>query len=985
MHPERWQQIRRRFEEASERPPAQRSAYLERTCAGDEELRREIDALLAAEQAIEVLGVTAERAPTPNPAPSIEAPSTEAPATQTPSTQPLASRQIGVYRLEETIGEGGMSVVYRASRDDGEFRQQVAIKVQGRELDSRHLRQRFRSERQILARLTHPHIARLLDGGTLDDDRPYVVMEYVEGLPIDVYCDRHQLGIEERLGLFRKVCQAVQYAHQNLIVHRDLKPGNILVSGDGTPKLLDFGIAKLLDPEWMPDLSSEARAPNAISPDVIEPDVIAPTTVAWMRLMTPNYASPEQARGAAITTASDVYSLGVLLYGLLSGRAPYRLDGLPAGEVERRLQEIEPTPPSAALDGDAHLDAEPSHREGPLSAPLEAVCAARGLRPEALRRRLRGDLDTIVAKAMHQDPARRYSSAAGLGEDLRRHLIGQPVTARPDRLAYRAGKFLRRHWLAVAVAATFVAMITTFAVTTRLQSRNVAIERDQVRAERDKNAEVLDFLTAIFETSSPEHSRGETITAREILDQGARRIDRQLEQRPEIHASLLVTMGNVNYNLGRYEVAKDQLSRAVAIRRWQQAPPLAMAESLQALGRTLLDTSEPEVARPLYREALALARGVPADGAIAEVSSLWGLAAASRLLGDLEISAELFREALALDASRPASLERAGILTGLARTQLERGELDEAQALAEQAVALERGLLDPEHPRIGLSLQQLAEILLHQDELERAEAVAREALALQEKVLGPDHSDLCLTLDSLAKIVLATGDTEGAEALFRRALAIAQQAFDADDPRLAVAHNNLAEALWRGGDLAAAELSVRDGLAIYRRIWGGEHPNLVSSIFNLGMLLEKRGQPDEAMAHYRETLAIMRRTVAPDQHTLAYPLIRLANLLRERGALDQAEPLLREAVTVRRNVLPEGHRLIAAAAGYHGLVLSGLQRFPEAEVLLLEAFNVYQGSTATNRLETWRQGLEELYHAWGRPQQAARFAVEPIATETTTK
>ena len=938
MSPERWQHVRQVFEEASEMPLAERAGHLDRVCAEDRELRHEVDALLAAEKAAAGLWRAAGWA-------RLDKKELD----HTPEYQ-----ELGAYRLDEKIGEGGMSVVYRASRADDEYRHQVAIKVQRRGLDSQHLEQRFRSERQILARLAHPYIARLLDGGTTVDGRPYVVMEYVEGIPITDYCDRHRLTIDARLELFRQVCAAVQFAHQNLIVHRDLKPSNILVTAEGSPRLLDFGIAKLLGP------MRDTEGPE--------------TTVAWLRLMTPSYASPEQARGGVITTASDVYSLGVLLYRLLSGRPPYRLKGRSAAEVERVLQELEPPlisdTPSAEPTG-TDDDGQPGPRP-------EEVSAARGLRPEGLRRRLRGDLDTIVAKAMHKQADRRYASAEGLAEDLRRHLAGLPVTARRDSFAYRGRKFLRRHWLESTAVSMIVGLVVAFAFTTRMQSQAVARERDQVRAERDKNAEVLNFLTDIFETSSPENSRGETITAREILDRGAERIDEQLQERPDIRAALLLTMGNVNYNLGRYEVAEAQHRRSVETRRQLPAgEPLALAESIFFLGRTLLETSEPEAARIALRESLELARQIGDDGHFYRVESLQGLAVVARMFGEFEASVALFREALAIEegVSGGESLGYAEALVGLARTQVLRGEYDDAQALCERAIAIERRLRAADDPRLALSLQRLSEVLFYQDDLDGAEAIGNEALALSEKLLGPNHPDVGFSLDNLAQIAIARQDYARAEGLFRRALAIGRAAFGEDDPRLAVALNNLGNGLWKAGDLAGAEAASREALAIYRRIWGVEHPDLASSVFNVGVLLEERGKVDEAAASYREALDIQRRTNAPE-HTLAFPLIRLGNLLRAGGSPAEAEPLLREALAVRRSGLPDGHRHTAVAAGYLGIALLELKEYDQAEPLLLEAHSVSEQHVARHpaRAEIWRQGLVELYRVTGRLDEAARYA-----------
>lgn len=424
MTPERWQQVKALFEQALERPPDERAAFLDQACHGDEALRREVRSLLSSHD--DAPGFLDQPL-------SLDAPSGDDGAAHT-------GQRIGAYRLVREIGHGGMGAVYLAERADGQFHQQVAVKFVRHGVDSATLRRRFRAERQILARLDHPHIARLIDGGVSENGLPYLAMEYVEGTRIDHYCDAHHLSTNKRLRLFLAVCKAVHYAHQNLIVHRDLKPSNILVTEGGTVKLLDFGIAKLLDD-------------NAAATPLDE----APRT--GMRVMTPEYASPEQIRGEPVTTAFDVYALGIILYELLAGQRPYRLSGLSPGEMERIVCEKAPARPSTAVTREAQTDAM-------RAATPEEISRMRSTQPDKLRRRLAGDLDTLVMMALHKDPSRRYRSVGQLSEDLRRHLDGLPVTARPDSFAYRISKFIRRHWMGVAAAVfIFVSLLGGTATT----------------------------------------------------------------------------------------------------------------------------------------------------------------------------------------------------------------------------------------------------------------------------------------------------------------------------------------------------------------------------------------------------------------------------------------------------------------------------------------------------------------------------------------
>lgn len=444
MTPELWQTVKEVLHGALELPPADRSAYLEQACGGDAGLRAEVESLLQS------YGEAGE---------FIDSPALGTPLAIDESAEAAVGTVVGAYRVTGIIGEGGMGTVYRAVRADDEFRTEVAIKVLRRGMEMQHVVERFRNERQILAGLNHPYIAKLFDGGTTADGRPYFVMELIVGKPLDEYCDEHRLSTPERLRLFQKICSAVLYAHQNLIVHRDLKPSNILVTGEGAPKLLDFGIAKILGPEAAAELP----------------------TMTIMRMMTPEYASPEQIRGDPITTATDVYSLGVVLYEILTGHRPYRLRTRQPHELAHAICELDPEKPSNIID--AVVEVTVCGKK--ITLTPEWVSGARDGRPEKLRRRLQGDLDNIVLMAMKKDPQRRYASAGHLAADLERHLTGKPVNARQDTLAYRAGKFFQRHKAPVVIAALGILALIGGTVATAWEAHVARIER--ARAERRFN------------------------------------------------------------------------------------------------------------------------------------------------------------------------------------------------------------------------------------------------------------------------------------------------------------------------------------------------------------------------------------------------------------------------------------------------------------------------------------------------------------------
>ena len=477
----RWQRIQSLFEEVVDVPAPERASVLADSCGGDADLQRSVESLLASDEK------TAD--------PLMNAISEAAESLLTDHQDRLVGTRIGHYRIVSVLGQGGMSTVYRGERDDAQYRQTVAVKVLHHTALHPRLRNRLHSERHILATLAHPSIARLIDSGELDDGTPYLVMEHVDGEAIDSYCDSRTLFIRERLEIFVQVCAAVQFAHRNLVVHRDIKAANILVKGDGMPKLLDFGIAKLL-------------APESLSHTV-------PVTRLQERILTPENAAPEQVLGRPITTATDIYGLGVLLYQLLTGRSPYRLLSYSQLQLERAICMDDPMRPSQIVV--AKLGNE-------TDADRSRISDRRGLSPPRLRARLSGDLDAIVSMAMRKEPDRRYPSVEALADDLNRHLQGQPVRARQGDWRYNSAKFMRRHLLPVlAVGAAFLGLAVIAGVTL-WQNHRIELAREATAQERDRAQQVSAFLVDVFSEADPFKAQGHEATARELLDRGAAKI-----------------------------------------------------------------------------------------------------------------------------------------------------------------------------------------------------------------------------------------------------------------------------------------------------------------------------------------------------------------------------------------------------------------------------------------------------------------------------
>ncbi len=864
MRAERWQEIESVLHAALEVEESERGGYLSQTCVGDPDLLEQVRSLLESlDQAGSFLeGSAAEQLP-------------DWPVQLADS--PETGRQVGPYRLLEEIGQGGMSTVYLAVRDDRVYEQRVAVKLIKRGLDTDSVLRRFCNERQILASLDHSNIANLYDGGTAVDGRPYFVMELIEGTRIDDFCDHRWLSMVERIELVRQVCSAVHYAHKNLVVHRDIKPGNILVTDDGVPKLLDFGIAKLLDPESFPQTVEKTRTTQ--------------------RPMTPKYASPEQLAGQRITTASDVYALGMLLAKLLTGRLP--------GEQATGL---------ADRSRSASLGAEGRPPGGRLS----------------------GDLEKIVAMALREEPERRYDSVEQLSEDLGRYLEGRPVRARRDTFGYRAGKFLRRQKIAVALAAAFLLLVAGFLADRVRQAQETARQRDRAELERDRAEQVSALLFDLFASFDPVEARGDTVTARELLRRGAQKVEGELADQPLVQASAFDTIGKVYQGLGLYDQALPLLDRALRLRRVE-------------LGEDHLEVA----------------------------ASLATLGSLASTMTDYPRSEELHRQALEIRRQRHGEehLEVAATLTALTMALLRQGRYEEARSHQQEALDIQRQLLDGDDPALATSLSNLGHVLFEQGDAQAAEELSREALEMRRRVLGEDHPDVASNLHNLAGALARQGDFEGAEPLMREALAIRQKILGEHHPDVASVLHGLGLLLSRTGDLEEAEVLLRRALAMRRELFGENHVDLAKNLSALASLLRTRGDLEVAAALYREALEIGYRAIGRGHPGQAYALLELGQILVQLDKAREALPVLQEAYEVRRRALPEASPLTALAATELGSCFTALERYSEAEGYLLEGFRLLgqepQGTRRGSRRP--RDLLVALYEAWDKPRQADKY------------
>jgi eukaryotic-like serine/threonine-protein kinase len=908
--PERWRELSALLDEALDLAPEKRTSFLADLGARDSATRTVIEELL---RAADVAGGVLDR-PAGEHATLILGRIAAGDAEADPGPGEVTSgTRVGPWRLLREIGRGGMGVVYLAERADGQFDQRVALKLLKRGLDTDEILARFLRERQILARLQHPRIARLIDGGATGDGRPFFAMEYVEGRPITEDCDRRRAGVEERLRVFQGVCEAVQYAHRSLIVHRDLKPSNVLVTADGDVKLLDFGIARLL--------TEELGEPGGTG------------TRTGVRMMTPQYAAPEQVRGEAPTTATDVYALGLLLYELLAGRRPYLVPAGSDAEVERAIVDTPPLPVSSA-------------------AGLEEAALTRATTAERLRRQLRGDLEAIVQTALRKEPEGRHPTAAALGEDVDRFLRGLPVWACRDTAAYRTRRFLGRHRVGVAATALVALSVLAGLAGTLWQMR--AARQEARRAEAAK-----DFLVHIFEVSDPSQSRGEKVTARELLDQGAARVDEQLKRQPALRAEMTGVLADVYEKLGMYEQAEPLAQKSLELWSSLRGPGAPeIAEALRRQGMILVGLGRYPEAEAVLRRAVDASRhgGGPADARLAE--TIENLAAALRPAGKIDEAEALIREAL--DIRRrvfPAdSPEIATSLNNLALMLRERGRFHEAEPLYREALAIRRKALGADHPDIAGTLGNLAALLRQEGRLVEAEGVAREALALDRKLFGEDNPNTIQGLNSLAAILQSLGRYDEAEGIDRGVLDFWRRHQGEDHPNALASLNNLAAVLKDKGDYAAAEpmfrtlvdkvpkafgdkhpltpvvlthlagilrdeeeydeseALLRKALAFVTGVRGEDHPDTAGVEAQLGAVVQLRGRADEAEQLQRKALAVREKALGPDHPATAASRIALGSVLRDRARLDEAATLERAALDAERTIWPAGHPDIAFAA-----------------------------------------------------------------------
>lgn len=977
MTPERWKKVSEVFAACVNEAAEARPALLSRLCGSDLALRQEVESLLVCDS---------------------RAPGFLQAGFHVGSTIPVAEDdqagigagyQIGAYRLVRRLAVGGMGTVWLAERADNEFRGLAAVKLIKKGMDTEDILLRFRQERQLLAHLHHPNICRLLDGGAGMDGRPYLIMDYVEGAPITDYCDRNRLSIRDRIQLFLHVTGAVQTAHQSLVVHRDLKPGNILVNDKGIPTLLDFGIAKVLEEDSFGSSRQETIAPR--------------------RLFTPEYASPEQIRNQPITTASDIYSLGVILYELLCGRRPFQASDGTTDDLQQRILNEEPLRPSTA----ARRSFDAASRS---AVNGEQAAILRGEAPGRLSRRLAGDLDTIVLKALRKEPSRRYSSVEQFAEDLRRYLDGRPVLARPDRFLYRARKFTRRNRAAVLSLTVVFLAISATAATMSIQSYRIATERNKA-IEAEKLAEESErFIGNMLRSVEPSVARGRDISVlREMIDQAATRIETDFGDHPALQARLHHTLGEMYEVLRAFDKSEAHFRAALAIREKTFDPKsIEIAQSLHGLAGTLLKAGvRPDQSVELCRRALDICVGLYGDEGQFTALCYSNLSGALQQMGKGEEAERMGRKGLAIgrkDNSNEINL--AGIINDLAGTLMGNGKAAEAAQLYREALSMWDRHRDTHVGWIGVAYVNMGICLTKLRELDAAAEACREGLRLLQEATGTPEQ--YWARNQLGTVYLNKGDYAAAEKIYSEALSLKEQKGYGPDGAWADLKHNVAMMQYAQGEFDKSENSLKEVLdylttqlgpwnqtvAIVKRNTGlammaNHHTEeaersfmdaLDSSLrafpvgglseaetFNVLGVMQLELSPRVAEDLFQRSLALYRSANDSNNMDITGPLNGLAQALIVQGRYDEAEPLAREVYDLQCRALEDDHPDWAPTYSNLGDISRGRGDFASAEQQYLQAIAIRRLRLVTGHPDTIdvMQRLVALYAQWEKPEREA--------------
>jgi serine/threonine protein kinase/tetratricopeptide (TPR) repeat protein len=952
MAPGQWNQVRELFHRVLDLPPNERAAFLSSKCA-DVNVRAEVESLLsdAGAHLLDAPAIEGLREAIEGLGPNQGAPA--APIIDKPE-----GRVVGRYRLLQKIGEGGMGEVWLAEQREP-VRRRVALKLIKAGMNTREVMARFESERQALALMDHPAIAKVFDAGLTDQGSPYFVMEYVTGVPITDYCDNHRLSTRERLALFMQVCEGVQHAHQKAIIHRDLKPPNILVTEvdrRAAPKIIDFGIVKTL--------AQKLTAETVF-------------TRVGALVGTPEYMSPEQAAasGEDVDTRTDVYSLGVIFYELLAGAPPLELRKITLDELLRRLREDEPPNPSTKIQ-----------TQGPAMA--EEMARKRHTEPLMLAKEIRGDLDSIALKALEKDRVRRYASPSDLAEDIGRYLRNEAVLAVPPSLVYRSSKFVRRHRAALATAAAFVLVLIVAAGISIRQSIRASQEAAVAQA-------VNDFLQndLLAQASATTQARLGTkpdphLEVRTALDRAAVGIAGRFDRQPEVEAAIRDTMGQTYMDLGLYPEAQKQLERALELhRRVLGAENPKTLRTTSGLARaTFLQGRYPQ-AESLCSQALDIQRRVLGSEHPDTLRSMINLANVYDALGKYPQAEALFSETLKINrrllgSQHPDTLVS---MNDLANVYDSEGKYAQAEVLYSQTLEIRRRALGPQHPDTLSSMNNLAIMYDALGKYAQAEALYSQALEIRRRVLGPQHQNTLHTMNNLADCYSHQGKYAQAEALYSQSLDIQRRVLGPEHPDTLISMNNLAIAYAAQDKYAQAEAGFSQAFETSRRVLGPEHPSTLAIVADFAFMYQRQGKYALAETHAAQALTGRRHALGPEHPDTIGSAADLALAYVSQAKFALSEPLSREAVAFYRKNQPDDWQRFRSET-VQGASLAGQKKYTEAEPLLLEG---YQGMVVRKELigvQDWyhldraREWIVQLYQAWGKSDKAAEWRNKKSST-----
>jgi serine/threonine protein kinase/tetratricopeptide (TPR) repeat protein len=943
--PDQWQEVSPYLDEVLEIAPEQQAAWLLSLQEKDARLASMVEAVLVQQQRLEKEDFLVG-SPLAGPA-------------------RLAGQKIGAYTLVSQIGQGGMGSVWLAQQS-APLQRQVAIKLIRWGMYDDTLLHRFQAERQSLAAMDHPAIAKVFDAGATSEGQPYFVMEFVAGVPITDYCDQKKLKIAARLELFIKVCEGVQHAHQKAIIHRDLKPANILVvevDGKAVPRIIDFGLAKAINR----DITGETL-----------------NTLMGTFVGTPGYMSPEQCDPTAkdIDTRTDVYSLGVVLYALLTGRLPFDTSEWkekPLDEVLRRHREEDPVRPSTKVTA-----------QGETSSTTTAK--ARGIEPKQLVSVLRGDLDWITMKAVEKDRTRRYATASDLAADMRRYLGNEAVTARPASVGYRARKYVQRHKALVVGAAAVFLVLVAGVITSTWQAVEAHRAEAQVRQQSAIAQAVSDFLqhdllaqAGAATQSGPSAKPDPDLKVRTALDRAADRIEGKFAKQPEVEAAIRNTIGLTYTDLGLFPEAAKQLKQAFDLRHRVLGPehPDTLT-SMNNLAAVYIDQQRYAEAEGLDIQILEIRRRVLGPEHPDTLSSMSHLAIIYWGQGKYAQSEALNRQTLeiyrrVLGVEHPDTLK---CMSNLAVTYYDEGKYPQAEALDTQILEIRRRVLGPEHPDTLTSMANLANLYDAQGKYAQAEALDSQTLEIRRRVLGPEHPRTLDSLNNLANLYDAQGRYAQAEALHSQALEIERRVLGPEHPDTINSMNNLANLYCDEGKYAQAETLQSRTFEMYRRVLGPEHPFTLYSLSDLAVIYQRQGKYSSAETSAAQALAGRRHTLGSEHPSTMVSAADLATAYVSQGKFKDSEPLAREALEFeQKKQLDDWQRF--RAESLLGASLAGEKKYAEAEPLLVEGYHgmlareVRMAAHDRYHLQLAHQWLVQLYKDRGNPQKAVEMAKEP--------